>query len=307
MRFITVTIPQNGQNSAAFSTDGLPIAALTHFVASFDGSPTFKLQTLAAGQDPNNASATWIDLQEISPNIYTDADDAGALTLEEQRNFLGIPNEILAEGGNDMFMIPNTVIPAFPGIDATTPTEAEVQRISNQVARLSNYRAYPAALPQWLRIACGVNQTTAARVFYVGVNDPNEPTFPRKQMARRIAVSFANTDADSTYFELNPGEKIVGIETPAAFTTADLTLQTVKPGVDPSLTTDANWLDLVEWLHPYPAAASIAPTPILKWDAAAQGKYLVVGDLPFPSLPQYLRLHGSTGQGAARTAYVYVI
>lgn len=320
MRFLLATVPQSGQNSNYIDTQGLPIVGITyHNVDVLDGTPALKFQTPANNQDKENPSATWIDVLELSPGVATDADDAGSLTPDTERTALGIPNLLLEGTGaltNDFFLRSIDDIPQYFGAAASALgedpgaafAEAATQEMANQISRLSNTKR-PFRLPNILRIALGANQTTAAVQFWVALGEPKKLVF--NDQIRKVQVSFANGDADSTYFELFPGERLVGIELPAAFTTTDLTFQTPKPNglystLDPAVITDANWLNVKEWVNEQTILTGALPGDIFKWPSAAQGKYLAVPDLPYLELPRYLRLHGSGNQGAARTVTLYI-
>lgn len=319
MKLIKVTVPQNGQNSPAFDTEGLPLAALTYFnVDVLDGTPALKFQTPRFGQDPGNPSTTWVDVLEVAPGISTDADDAGTLAPSQSRPLFEIPNLILEGAGagrNHFYLVQSGKrVPKFhgtagavPGEDETTgtaTTEASMQHITNQIARLSNSFAAQ-RLPNTLRIALGVNQTTAAVDFWLGFAEPQR--FVNNPGLRPVEVTIANATAFSTFFELAPGEKLVAIQTPAAFTTTDLVLETVKPGLDPIITTDANWLALSGYVTEQTLLTGSVPEDVVKLVGAAQDQYLMVPDLSnYIELPRYLRLKGSGNQGAARTVVLWI-
>lgn len=331
MIFKKVTIPASGastlKTSNFFDTEGRPIVGLTHFNSSFASTTpvNLKFQTPAVGQDHQNPSATWIDVLEISPGINTDADDAGDTTLESVRPALNLPALQFVQGGDEFFLIPEPYIPmvkevptadTIGAIDsaATNPSEAQAQQAFNQIARLSNHPFGINKFPNILRIAIVTDNAAldAAKDFYVALGEVVTPKPIRETNHKRITVSFANGDADSTYFELAPGERLAGIILPAAFTTTNLTLQTVKPTgngpqtLDPAVITDANWLNLVQYPTDAPLFASAVPTSIMKWVGAAQAQYLNVPVLPYPEMPRYLRLHGSGNQGAARTVTLVI-
>lgn len=323
MKFVSVTVPASGastlKTSNFFDTGGLPIVGLTHYNSSFASTTpvNLKFQTPAPGQDHQNPSATWIDVLEISPGINTDADDAGDTTLESVRPALNMPALQFVQGGDEFFLIPTPYIPmvkevptadTLGAIDvAASPGEAQLQQVANQVARLSNFGRNN-KFPNILRIAIVTDNAAldAAKIFTIALGEPVNRIAPELAPLKRITVSFANGDADSTYFELAPGERLAGIITPAAFTTTNLTLQTVKPGFDPSVITDANWLNLVQYVSDNTLFASGVPTSVFKWMQAAQAQYMVVPDLPYSEMPRYLRLHGSGNQGAARTVTLVI-
>lgn len=323
MKIVKLTVPQSGQNSNFIDTEGLPIVALTYGnVDVLDGTPSLKFQTPAPGQDPSNPSATWIDVIEIAPGISTDADDAGTLAPAQVRNFLEIPNLILEGAGagrNHFYCVQKGArVPKFlgaagavPGEDAAAAfAEGDLQKVYNQLARLSN-SFVPSAngIPRILRIALGVNQTTAAVEFFVGLAEPTRhvpPLNPRTQ-----TVTFNNAEAFSSFVELAPGERIVGIATPAAFTTTDLTFETTKfdtngKHLDPAISTDANWVAVSEYVTEQTLLTGSVPDAVFEWTGAAQGQYLTVPELNVLELPRYLRLKGSGAQGAARTVTLFI-
>lgn len=323
MKFVKLTVPQSGQNSNFIDTEGAQIVALTYFnVDVLDGTAVLKFQTPAPGQDPSNPSATWIDVMEISPGISTDADDAGTITAEQVRTFLGIPNLIFEGAGaarNHFYCVQKgNRIPKFMGAAASTAghdaatafAEADQQQLANQVARLSNqFPASALGIPRILRVNVGANQTTAAVDFWLGLAEPVR-TVPNPN-PRSTTVAINNGEAFSTFFELQPGEKLVGIATPAAFTTTDLTLETPKlnsSGVplDPSVGTDANWLAVSEYVTEQTVLTGSLPEAVFKWSGAAQGLYLTVPELNAIELPRFLRLKGSGNQGAARTVTLFI-
>ena len=321
MQIIKTTVPQNGQVTPAFDTLGLPIALLTyHNVDVLDGTPSLKLQTPRFGQDPLNPSTTWIDVLEISPGISTDADDAGAITPAQVRNHLEIPNLILEGAGaarNYVYLVQSgRRVPKFYGAAASTPghdaaaafAEADQQQLVNQVARLSN-QTPSNRIPNILRIALGVNQTTAAVDFFIGLAEPQR--FVNNPVPRAVNVTMANGTALSTFFELAPGEKVVGIQTPAAFTTVDLNFETPKFAsngqyLDPSITTDANWLSVAEYVTEQTLLTGALPGDVFKWYGAAQDQYLMIPELPYLELPRYMRLKGSGNQGADRIITLFI-
>lgn len=322
MQIIKATVPQNGQVTPAFDTQGLPIALLTYFgVDVLDGTPSLKFQTPRPGQDPNSATTTWIDVLEISPGISTDADDAGAIAPTTTRPVLEIPNLILEGAGaarNYVYLVQSGKrIPKFFGAAASTPghdaaaafAEADQQELVNQVSRLSNSFP-PPRLPNILRINLGVNQTTAAVDFFLGLAEPNR--FVNNPQPYTKTVNIANGAAFSEFFELAPGEKLVGIATPAAFTTVDLTLETPKfdaagKYLDPAVTTDANWLAVGEYVTEQTILTGSTPGDIFKWVGAAQDQFLAVPDMSqYLELPRYMRLKGSGNQGGARVVTLYI-
>lgn len=323
MKFAKATVPQNGQNSNYIDTEGLPIVGLVYFnVDVLDGTPSLKFQTPAPGQDPNNTAAVWIDVLEISPGISTDADDAGAIAPAQTRPFLEIPNLILEGAGagrNYFYCVQKGArIPKFYGAAASTPghdaaaafAEADQQQLANQVARLSNQFAPNFnGIPRILRVALGVNQTTAAVDFWVALGEPFR--FVNNPNPRPVNVTIANGATFSDFFELAPGEKVVGIATPAAFTTVDLNFETPKLDaagrfLDPAISTDANWLTVAEYVTEQTLLTGATPGDIFKWYGAAQGQFLHVPDLNAVELPRYMRLKGSGAQGAARVVTLYI-
>lgn len=317
MKLIKVTVPQSGQNSPVFDTEGLPIVGLTYFnVDVLDGTPALKFQTPAVGQDPLNPSATFVDVLEISPGISSDADDAGAIAPTTTRPLLEIPNlilELAGAGRNYWYCVQKNRVPKFygaaastPGEDATTtaPTESDDQQLINQVARLSNYAPPAGQIPRYLRIALGTNQTTAAVDFWVALGDT--PSVKPLVNPQSINVNIANGAAFSEPFELAPGQKLVGISLPAAFTTVDLNFETVKPGLDPAVSTDANWLTVAEYVTEQTILTGATPGDVFKWVGAAQGSYLVVPEINAAELPRFLRLKGSSTQGAARVVTLFI-
>lgn len=318
MKLVKITIPQNGQNSPVFDTEGLPIVGITYFnVDVLDGTPSLKFQTPAPGQDPLNPSATFIDVLEVAPGASTDADDTGAVAPAQVRAYLEIPNlilELAGAGRNYFYCVQKDArrIPKFygtaastPGDDVEAPTAPQGQQLVNQVARISNYFAPAGSIPRFLRIALGVNQTTAAVDFWVALGEPTQ-NLVRNSSPRQINVNFGNGNAFSDSFELAPGEKIVGIATPAAFTTVDLNLETPKPGLDPSISTDANWLTVAEYVTEQTILTGSTPGDVFKWYGAAQGQYLAVPEINAIELPRFLRLKGSNTQGGARVATLFI-
>jgi hypothetical protein len=318
MKLVKVTIPQSGQNSPVFDTENLNIVGLTYFnVDVLDGTPSLKFQTPAPGQDPLNPAATFIDVLEVAPGISTDADDAGAITPAQTRPYLEIPNlilELAGAGRNYFYCVPKgNRVPKFYGVAASTPghdaaaapTEGDFQQTANQLARVSNYFPPGGSIPRFLRIALGANQTTAAVDFYVALAEPTQSLI-RNTSPRQVTVNFGNGNAFSDFFELFPGEKLVGIATPAAFTTADLNLETPKPGLDQAISTDANWLTVAEYVTEQTVLTGATPGDVFKWYGAAQGQYLAVPDINAIELPRYMRLKGSANQGAARVVTLFI-
>jgi hypothetical protein len=287
-----------------------------------DGTPSLKFQTPAPGQDPSNPAATWIDVLEVSPGISTDADDTASGAPVQVRPFLEIPNLILegAGAGRNFFYCvqKGARIPKYYGAAASTPGELDAQafsipasqRIHNQIARLSNQLSPNVnGIPRILRIALGTNQTTAAVDFWVALGEPFR--FVNNPNPRAVTVTIANAAAFSDFFELAPGEKVVGIATPAAFTTVDLNFETPKLDatgkfLDPAISTDANWLTVAEYVTEQTLLTGATPGDIFKWYGAAQGQYLHVPDLNAVELPRYMRLKGSGAQGATRVVTLFI-
>jgi len=311
MKFKTVTVPQSASRSALFDTENLPIVGLTKSLAVFDGTTEFALETLAPGQDPGNPSAVWIPILE--PGVGARVSDAGgAAAAENTRNAFGILTGVFDVAGSDanffLFPQPQTPLKSYAGTDvtATSMGEAEGQALTNAFAYAFNKQRTP-KLPSILRINLTNSQTTAACTFVIALAE--QQSFAIKDAARFVDVIFLNGDADSSFFELAPGEKVVGIATPAAFTSADLNFQTTKvvngQHLDPAIITDANWLNLVNAVAM--RGASTAP-PVWQWIGAAQAQYLAVPELQdYLELPKYLRLHGSANQAAQRTVRVFIL
>lgn len=306
MKFKQVTVPQSGSRSNFFDTENLPIVGITKTLAVFDGTTEFALETPAPGQDPSNPSAVWIPVLE--PGVGARVSDAGgAAAAENTRNAFGILTGIFDVAGSDanFYLFPNPQVPlkSFLATDvtATSMGEAEGQALSNAFAYLINKQRTP-IVPSTLRVNLTNNQTTAAVTFNIALAETTQ--FRPNTSIKFVDVVIPNGDADSNFFELAPGEKVVGIATPAAFTTADLNFQTVKPGLDPAVITDANWLNLVSAIAMRGATA--APH-IFQWIGAAQGQYLATPELSnYLELPKQLRLHGSANQGAARTVRIFI-
>jgi hypothetical protein len=305
MKIKTVTVPQGASRSNFFDTEGLPIAGLRKTLALLDGTTEFALETPAPGQDHLNPSAVWIPVLE--PGVGARVSDAGgAAAAENTRAAFNILTGVFDVAGSDgvFYLFPNPQIPqkSYLGTDvtATSMGEAEGQALTNAFAYLINKQPTP-RLPNILRVNLTNNQTTAAVSFDIGLAEP--ALFVRNDSPRFVDVVIPNGDADSNFFEIAPGEKIIGIATPAAFTTTDLNFQTVKPGLDPVIITDANWLNLVSAVN---MRAATAAAHIFQWIGAAQGQYLAVPELPFAELPKFIRLHGSGAQGAARTVRIFI-
>lgn len=330
MIFKKVTIPTSGAStlkvSNYFDTEGRPIVGLTHFETTWAATTPveLKFQTPAPGQDVNNPSATWIDVLELSPGVHIDADDAGAITLQSTRPALQLPALQFVQGGDEFFLIPTPYKPLLKEVptadtigapDASAFAEAEQQRIYNQVARLSNHPNGANKFPNILRVAIVTDNAalSAAKDIYIALGEINVNKPPIQQTnLRRFDVTFANGDADSSAFQLAPGERLAAIITPAAFTTTNLTLQTPKPtGVggntlDPVILTDANWLNVVQYVSDDPLFTAQLPTSIVKFMQIAQAGYYNVPELPYNEMPRYLRLHGSGAQAAARTVTLVI-
>lgn len=305
MRFKTVTVPQSAAVSNFFDTENLPIIGLNKTPALLDGTTEFALQTPAPGQDPSNPAAVWIPVLE--PTVGARVSDAGgAAAAENSRNAFGILTGVFDVAGSDglFFLFPNPQVPAkgFAATDvtATSMGEAEGQALSNAFAYLINKQPTP-RLPNILRVNLTNAQTTAAVVFNIAFAEP--ALFVRNSAPRRVDVTIPSGDADSNFFELAPGEKVVGIVTPAAFTTVDLNFQTVKPGLDPVITTDTNWLNLVTAVN---MRAATTAAHIFQAVALAQGQYLAVPELPYLEIPKFLRLHGSANQAATRIVTLFI-
>lgn len=306
MRFKPVTVPQSAAVSNFFDTEGLPIIGLTKTLAVFDGTTEFALQTPALGQDHLNPAATWVPILE--PGVGARATDAGgAASAENTRNAFGILTGIFDVAGSDanFYLFPNPQIPikSYLGTDvtATSMGEAEGQALTNAFAYYLNKQKTP-RLPNILRVNLTNSQTTAAVTFQIALAEP--ALFVRNDSPRFKDIIFPNGDADSEFFELAPGEKIIGIQTPAAFSSVDLNFQTVKPGLDPAINTDANWLNIVNAVAMRAAAAG---AHIWQWIGAAQAQYVAVSELEqYLELPKFLRLHGSGNQGAQRVVRVFI-
>lgn len=304
MKIKKVTVPQSAAVSNFFDTEGLPIFGIRKNIAGLDGTTEFALQTPAPGQDPSNPSAVWIPV--IEPGVGARIVDAGgAAAAENNRPAYHIPTGVFDVAGSDqlfLFNNPQTPIKSFLATDvtATSMGEAEGQALSNAFAALLNKQRTP-RLPNILRINLTNNQTTAAVPFDIYLAEPQR--FVNQDAPRFVDVVIPNADADSNFFDLAPGEKVVGLAIPAAFTTVDLNFQTVKDGFDPAVITDANWVNLV---HATSMRGATAAQHIWQHIGAAQGAYLVVPELPYLELPRFLRLHGSGAQGAARTVRVFI-
>lgn len=306
MKIKTVTVPQGAAVSNFFDTEGLPIVGIRKTVGALDGTTEFALQTLAPGQDLSNPAAIWIPVLE--PGVGArDTDGAGANSAENNTLVHRILANVFDGAGTDghlyMYATPNVPRVGFAATDvtATSMGEAEGQALSNAFAYLINRLPTP-PLPSILRVNLTNNQTTAAVTFEIYLAEPQR--FAPKTSPRRLDVIIPNGDADSGFVELAPGERIVGIATPAAFTTATLTFQTVKNGLDPSISTDANWLNLVNAVN---MRAAGAPSNIWQWLSAAQGQYMAVPEFSvFLELPRFLRIHGSANQAAQRTVTLFI-
>jgi hypothetical protein len=306
MIFKPVTVPQSASVSNFFDTEGKPIIGLTKTLAVFDGTTEFALQTPALGADHLNPAAAWVPVLE--PGVGARAvDAAGAAAAENTRNAFGILTGIFDVAGSDanFFLFPNPQVPlksfAATDVTATSMGEAEGQALSNAFAYSFNKQPTP-RLPNILRVNLTNSQTTAAVTFQIALAEP--ALFKRGDAPRFVDVTFLNGDADSSFFELAPGERVIGIQTPAAFTTTDLNFQTVKPGLDPVIITDANWLNIVNAVAMRAAAAG---AHIWQWIGAAQAQYVAVSELEqYLELPKFLRLHGSGNQGAQRVVRVFI-
>jgi len=306
MKFKPVTVAQSASRSGFFDTEGLPIIGLTKTLAVFDGTTEFALETPGFQQDFLNPAAAWVPVLE--PSVGARATDAaGAAAAENTRPAFNILTGIFDVAGSDQnfYLFPNPQNPiksyAATDVTATSMGEAEGQALSNAFAYLINKQPTP-RLPNILRVNLTNSQTTAACTFQIALAEP--ALFKKNDNPRFVDVIFLNGDADSTFFELAPGERVVGILTPAAFTTADLNFQTVKPGLDPVINTDANWLNIVNAVAMRAAAAG---APIWQWIGAAQAQYLAVPELSqYLELPKFIRLHGSANQAAQRTVRVFI-
>lgn len=330
MIFKTLTVPQNGSVSNFIDTEGRPIVGLYVPSQNLDGSNTANIffQTPQFGNDPQNASAVWVAINETSPGARTDADDQGTISQELVRPFLFIPATLVDNASDAFFLVPNPYVPQYVPLDAAATasaaaaTESDIQNASNQLARFNNvaYRDMR-RVPNIIRLALGVqgaliSQTTAARTFILALGEPEKyrtnfmDSFqPLK--TRTLNIVFANGDADSQAFELFPGERLIGIYAPAAFTTVDINLQSAKPTVtggyaDPGVLTDANYVTLGDWLHSLPATGPTSPRNVLFLSQLVQAEYRAFPELPYLELPRYLRLHGSANQGAARTVTLVI-
>lgn len=306
MKIKTVTVPQGSSRSNFFDTENLPIIGLRKTLALLDGTTEFALETPAPGQDPSNPSAVWVPVLESGVGARA-TDAAGAAAAENTRNAFGILTGVFDVAGSDgvFYMYPNPQIPfrsyAATDVTATSMGEAEGQALSNAFAYLINKLGTP-QLPNILRVNLTNNQTTAAVSFDIALAEPQR--FARPTAPKRKDVVIPSGDADSEFFEIGPGEKVVAIITPAAFTSADLNFQTVKPGLDPVITTDANWLNLVNAVAM--RGATVA-AHVFQWVGAAQGQYMATPEFEnYLELPKFLRLHGSANQGANRTVTLLI-